>query len=96
MCACGCLFALLAVGAPRLGLIFVWIFTDLVTRTFDTFVLPLLGLIFLPWTTVMYVLVYDPVTGVSGLGWPLVFLAFLFDLGSYFGSGYGNRRRIWS
>ncbi len=94
MCGCACLFALIAAGAPRLALIFVWIFTGLVTRAFDGFILPLLGFIFLPWTILFYVLVYDPVSGVSLLGWLLVILAFMFDLGSYTGSGYRARARF--
>lgn len=96
MCACACVFSLIALGAPRLALLFVWLFTDLVTRAFDTFVLPLLGLIILPWTTLFYVLVYDPVSGVTILGALLVFFGFLLDLGSYFGSGYGGRRSYYA
>ncbi len=92
MCACACLFGLIAAGAPRLGLLFVWMFTDLVTRAFDLLLLPLLGLIFLPWTTLMYVLVYDPFSGVTLLGALLVIFGFLLDLGSYAGTGSGVRR----
>jgi hypothetical protein len=92
MCACACLFSLIAAGAPRLALLFVWLFTDLVTRAFDHLILPFLGLIFLPWTTLMYVLVYDPGSDVSILGALLVIFGFFLDLGSYLGTGYGGRR----
>jgi hypothetical protein len=88
----GCLLALLAAISPRLALILVWIFTNLVDRAFEGFLLPLLGLIFLPLTTLVYVLAYRPVTGVSGWGWFFVILAVLFDLGSY-GGGVFSRRR---
>jgi hypothetical protein len=88
----GCLLALLAVISPRLALVLVWIFTNLVDRAFEGFLLPLLGLIFLPLTTLVYVLAYRPVTGVSGWGWFFVVLAVLFDLGSY-GGGASSRRR---
>ena len=94
MCGCACLFALIAAGAPRLALVFVWLTTNLVTRAFDAFIVPLLGLIFLPWTTLFYALVYSPESGVSLLGWLLVILGLLFDLGSYSGSGYSNRHRF--
>jgi hypothetical protein len=95
MCACACVFSLIAVGAPRLALVFVWIFTNMVTRAFDTFVLPLLGLVFLPWTTLFYVLAYDPLAGVTGIGWAFVILGFFFDISSYLGSGYGGRRSVY-
>jgi hypothetical protein len=88
----GCLFAILAALSPRLALVLVWIFTNLVDRAFEGFLLPLLGLIFLPYTTLFYVLAYRPVVGVSGWGWFFVFLGLLFDLGSY-GGGARSRRR---
>jgi hypothetical protein len=88
----GCLLALLAAISPRLALILVWIFTTLVDRAFEGFLLPLLGLVFLPLTTLVYVLAYRPVTGVTGWGWFWVVLAVLFDLGSY-GGGVFSRRR---
>ena len=87
----GCLLALLAAISPRLALILVWIFTTLVDRAFEGFLLPLLGLVFLPLTTLVYVLAYRPVTGVTGWGWFWVVLAVLFDLGSY-GGGVFSRR----
>jgi hypothetical protein len=87
----GCLIVLMALIGPRVALLFTWIFTDLVDRAFEGILLPLLGLIFLPWTTFLYVLVYNPVEGVSFLGWVIVVLGVLIDLGSY-GAGARNRR----
>lgn len=46
-----CLFALFAAFAPRLALFFLWILTPLVSRGFGSFIVPLLGIIFLPFTT---------------------------------------------
>jgi CDP-diglyceride synthetase len=88
----GCLLVLVAAISPRLALVLVWIFTNLVDRAFEGFLLPLLGLIFLPFTTLIYVLAYSPLTGVSGWGWFFVILAVLVDLGSYGGGAYGRRR----
>jgi CDP-diglyceride synthetase len=88
----GCLFAILAALSPRLALVLVWIFTNLVDRAFEGFLLPLLGLIFLPFTTLLYVLAYQPVVGVTGWGWFFVFIGVLFDLGSYGGGAFGRRR----
>ena len=89
----GCLLALLAALSPRLALALVWLLTNLVDRAFTGFLLPLLGLIFLPLTTLLYVLAYRPVVGVTGWGWVVVFLGLLFDLGSYGGGAFGRRRR---
>jgi hypothetical protein len=59
--------------------------------TEPTRLLPLLGLIFLPLTTLVYVLAHRPAVGVTGWGWFFVVLAVLFDLGSY-GGGVFSRR----
>ncbi|HET9311897.1 MAG TPA: hypothetical protein VFP41_11835 [Actinomycetota bacterium] len=87
----GCLIVLMALIGPRVALLFTWIFTNLVDRAFEGILLPLLGLLFLPWTTFLYVLVYNPVEGVSFLGWVVVVLGVLVDLGSY-GASARNRR----
>jgi hypothetical protein len=89
-----CLFALLAVTAPRLAFLFMWIFTPLVERAFNTFVGPLLGLAFLPFTSIMYVLLWSPGVGVSGWEWFWIVLAFFIDISAYAGSAISNRQQI--
>jgi hypothetical protein len=51
-----CLLAILTGFFPRVGLLIVWIFTNEVDQAYDTWILPLLGLIFLPLTTLVYAL----------------------------------------
>lgn len=87
----GCLLLIIGLFSPRLLLVILWIFTNLVDRAFGSFILPLLGLIVAPITTLVYVLVYSPIGGVSGFGWVLVGFAAIADLGAYFGS-YRYRR----
>jgi hypothetical protein len=89
----GCLLALLTGFFPRLGLFIVWVFTDEVDRAFDSFWVPLLGLIFLPLTTLMYALTWAPIEGPEGFDWFLIIGAFLLDLSSYGGGAYANRGR---
>jgi len=88
---CACLFALLAAGAPRLALILIWLFTDWIGRAFDSFIIPLLGFIFLPLTTVIYILVSPG--GLSTFDIILLVVGVIMDLGSYGGGAYGRRRR---
>lgn len=89
----GCLFALLAAFTPRLALTLVWIFTNMVDRAFSGFVIPLLGLIVLPYATLFYVLAWSPGGGVSGAGWLLVALGFVCDIGHWAGNGYYGKQR---
>ena len=76
---------------PRIALAIWWIFGDRVERAFDTWVWPLLGLIFLPWTTLAYLVVWSPVVGVDGGEWILVALGFLLDVVSYSGRAAQSR-----
>jgi len=89
-----CLLVLLAVFAPRVALVFVWIFSNLVDRAFSGFIVPLLGLIFLPYTTLFYVLAWTPVGGVGGWGWFFVASGVLLDLLHGAGGSYTLRRRF--
>ena len=77
-----CLIVLLAMISARLALVVLWLFSTLVDRAFDSFIVPLLGLVFLPWTTLMYVLTWNPLDGVTGFDWVLVGFGFVIDLAS--------------
>jgi len=90
----GCLFVLMAAFAPRLLVVFAWIARPAyVDAVFDTFLLPLLGLIFLPFTTLMWLLVGAPPQGVEGLDWLWVGLAVILDLGHY-GNTWAQRTTV--
>lgn len=90
----GCLFVLLASFAPRLIVVFAWIarpaYFDAV---FDTFIFPLLGLIFLPFTTLMWLLVAAPPQGAEGFDWLWIVLAVLLDL-SHYANTYSQRGTV--
>ena len=88
-----CLFFIILLFGPRLGLLVWWLLDTLrFDQAFDGFLLPLLGFLFLPWTTLMYVVVFRG--GVNGFDWVWLMLGFLADVASYASSGYGNRHRF--
>jgi hypothetical protein len=80
MLVAGCLLAMAAAFAPRVVLVIMWIAGPRVDAAFDTFIIPLLGLIFLPYTTIMYVLVWNPVGGVHGWDWLWIALGVWLDV----------------
>ena len=91
---CGCLLVLLGSAFPRVALVITWLFTNRVDIAFKGGVgLPLLGLIFLPYTTFFYVLAYAPIAGVSAIGWVFVAFGVLLDVANWFGGGVQGRRR---
>jgi hypothetical protein len=82
-----CLVALLALISPRLALIALWLFGDLLSRAFDSWLVPLLGFFLLPWTTLAYAVMWSSSRDVTGFEWFIVILGFLFDLGAYVRGG---------
>ncbi|MBE2238261.1 MAG: hypothetical protein IAE81_10750 [Caldilineaceae bacterium] len=91
----GCLFAFFAIGAPRLAVLLLWMArpeTFAATLSNSWLLGPLIGIFFLPLTTLLYVLLWAPGVGLVGLDWLWVGLAFLLDIGALFGSGWAQRR----
>lgn len=90
-----CVFAIILAGAPRFAFIMWWLFQPVrVNTSFDTIFFPLLGVLFVPWTTLMWVIVYPG--GISVVNWVFLALALAADLGTYFGGGKSGRDRYSS
>ena len=87
-----CLVALIAVLSPRLAILLLWLFTNYVDRAFARFILPFLGLIFLPWTTLFYVLVDVAPGPIHVAGWIVIGLGMLLDLNSLAHAASSRRR----
>jgi hypothetical protein len=80
----GCLIVLLALLSPRLALVFILIFSNLIGTAFDGgWFLPLLGFFVLPWTTLAWVLTEGISPGISPMDIVFIAFAFLLDLYSY-------------
>ena len=89
-----CFFTLLLFLGPRIAGVFWWIFQPARWNlVFGSIIWPILGLIFLPWATLMYVIVAPG--GVVGIWeWGFLILAIVADIASYTGGGYGNKQYI--
>ena len=90
----GCLTAFVA-SFSRIMLLFAWIARPaMMNATFSTFILPCLGFMVLPFTTLMYLFLKQGVGTIQGLDWLWLFLAVILDLASVAGAGAANRNRI--
>jgi hypothetical protein len=78
-----CLAGIAGLIGPRIALAVWWILGDKVQAVFSSWIWPLLGLIFLPWTTLFYVIAWSAIGGVNGAWWIFVALGVALDLGSY-------------
>ncbi len=88
-----CMLTTLFLIGPRAAIL-VWWLLDMARweSAFNSFWVPLLGFIFLPWTTLMFVIV-APTGDLVGFDWVWLALAFVLDIAMYSGSAYGNRNR---
>jgi hypothetical protein len=86
-----CVLALLAFLGPRVAIALLWIFTNYLTRAFDSFLLPLIGFLFLPWTTIAWAIAQNEFGGANGIGLLVIALGFLADIGVLGGGARGRR-----
>jgi hypothetical protein len=89
-----CFFTALVFFGPRLGFLVYWLIAPIrVNAAFATFNLPwlvgLLSLIFVPWTALMFVIVFP----LNGWDWLWIGLGVAADIASYVG-GYQNRQQV--
>lgn len=88
----GCFVFLFALISPRLAIFFLWLFSDLLDRAYDDWIVPLLGFFLIPWTTLAYAIMWTSgPDGVEGFEWFIVVLAFLADVSSYAASDRQRR-----
>ena len=86
-----CFFVALIAAGPRIAGVVWWILEPgRWSLAFDSVVWPILGLIFLPWTTLMYMIVFPG--GIVGLDFLWIGLGIVFDFMSYGGGAAGGRR----
>jgi len=93
-----CFVGCLAVVFPRIALFFVWLFGgDYLVRAYEGWIFPLLGFLFLPLTTLAFAYGMNSL-GRPGemepLGWLLVGLAAMGDLGLMGGGARGAEQRF--
>lgn len=90
----GCLFLILIGVSPRLGVVALWLFTDWIERAFnDGWVLPVLGIIFLPWTTALYAVGYVIGDAAAPWGWLGLIIGLFMDVALHAGSATMSRKR---
>ena len=90
----GCILPIIALFAPRIAMVCIFLFTDCFSQAYQTAIWPFLGFLFLPYTTLAYMLAMlnnnHELTG----GWIVfVVIAVVVDLGGQGKSAHGARRR---
>jgi hypothetical protein len=90
----GCLTGLVA-GFSRIMLLMFWVSRPVAwNAAFSTMILPCLGFLVLPVTTMMYVWLIQGIGAIQGVDWLWLVLAVIVDLASIASAGAANRDRI--
>ena len=88
-----CLVGCIALGAPRVAIVLVVIFSDYIGRAYEAMLWPFVGFIFMPLTTLAYAWAINSRGSVAGIHMVVVVLAVLMDLGVVGGGAASRRRR---
>jgi len=89
-----CLLLFVILLFPRVALVLMWLFTTYLQRAYHGgLLIPLLGFIFLPLTTIVYAWEINSGMPLAGINLLWLLLAVLFDLGGLGGGAHRQTRR---
>ncbi len=87
-----CLLVIFVLIFPRITLLLAFLFSNYLERAYHGLLIPLLGFVFLPVTTLVYAWLMNSGMPMQGFNILLLVVAVLIDAGG-FGSGAYHRRR---
>ncbi len=88
----GCLFLIVFLAFPRITLALLFFLTTYLQRAYHGLLIPLLGFLFLPLTTLAYAWMTNNGQRVAGVNLIILVVAVVIDLGGL-GGGERHRRR---
>ncbi len=90
----GCLLAIMALAVPRVLMVITFLMTDWFRQAFETQVWPVLGFVFMPYTTLAYMAAMLNNNHALTGGWlALLVVAIMVDVAHWGGGGSTYRRR---
>jgi hypothetical protein len=88
-----CLLLILFLVFPRVALVLLFLFTNYLQHAYHSLLLPLLGFIFLPLTTLVYAWIVNAGQPTAGINLLFLIIAVVVDLGGLGGGEYHRRTR---
>ncbi len=87
-----CLVLIIFLAFPRIALVLLFLFSNYLQHAYHGLLLPLLGFLFLPLTTLAYAWMANTGRPTTGINLLILIVAVVIDLGGL-GHGYSRRRR---
>jgi uncharacterized oligopeptide transporter (OPT) family protein len=88
-----CLLVLLVVAFPRIVLVLMFLMSTYLQRAYHDLLMPILGFLFLPLTTIVYAWMVNSHLPLEGINLLYLILAVVIDMGGWSGGEYHRRRR---
>jgi hypothetical protein len=86
-----CLLLIVVLAFPRIALVLLFLFSNYLQRAYHGLILPLVGFLFLPLTTLAYAWMANTGRPTTGVNLIVLIIAVVIDLGGLGGS-YHHRR----
>jgi hypothetical protein len=90
-----CLLAIVVLAFPRVVLVLMFLLSNYLQRAYHGLLLPLLGFIFLPLTTIVYAWLVNSHLPIEGVNLIILIIAVVIDLGGIGGGEWHRRRRYY-
>ena len=88
-----CVLVLIVLAFPRIVLLLMFLFSNYLERAYHGLLLPLLGFIFLPLTTIAYAWMMNAHMPLEGVNLLILIIAVIIDAGGLGGGEWHRRRR---
>jgi UDP-N-acetylmuramyl pentapeptide phosphotransferase/UDP-N-acetylglucosamine-1-phosphate transferase len=89
-----CLLLIVVLAFPRVVLALMFLLSNYLERAYHGYLLPLLGFIFLPVTTIVYAWLVNTHRPIDGVNLLLIVVAVLIDAGGLGGGEWHRRSRL--
>lgn len=88
-----CLVLIVLLAFPRIALVLLFLFSNYLQRAYHGLLLPLLGFLFLPLTTLAYAWMTNTRQPIAGINLLILIITVVIDLGGLSGGEYHRRTR---
>lgn len=86
-----CLLLIVVLAFPRIVLALMFLLSNYLQRAYHGLLLPVIGFLFLPLTTIVYAWLVNSKMPIEGLNLGILIVAVIIDVGGW-GGGYRSRR----
>lgn len=89
-----CLLVILLLLFPRVALVLIFLFSNYLQHAYHNLLIPLLGFIFLPLTTLAYAWMINTHMPIEGINLLILIVAVIVDVGGLSSGEYHRRSRL--